>query len=57
MNLTPVNDSCERALALATTYNGNIARDEESYQELVLVVEDHRTIFKLKKKSDLKNLF
>ena len=40
-NLTPDNDSCERTLALATTFNGSITNDEESYQELVLVVEDH----------------
>ena len=36
-NLTPVNDSCERALALATKFNGSITKDEESYWELVLV--------------------
>ena len=56
-NLSPVNDSCERALALATTFNGLITKDEESYQELVLVVEAHRKKFKLEKKSDLKNVF
>ena len=56
-NLSPVNDSCERALALATTFNGHITKDEESYQELVLVVEAHRKKFKLEKKSDLKNVF
>ena len=56
-NLTPVNDSCERALALATKFNGSITKDEESYQELVLVVEDHCRKLKLENKSDLKNLY
>ena len=56
-NLTSVNDSCERALALATKLNGSITKDEESYQELVFVVEDHCRKFKLEKKSDLKNFY
>ena len=55
-NLTPVNDSCERALALATTFNGVITKDETSFQELVLVVDSHRKKFKLEKKKDLKKL-
>ena len=42
---------------MATTFNGLITKDEESYQELVLVVEAHRKKFKLEKKSDLKNVF
>ena len=33
-NLTPVNNSCERALGLATTFNGMITKDETSFQEL-----------------------
>ena len=41
-NLTPINDSSERALALATRYNTHITRDEASYQELIQVVEAHR---------------
>ena len=56
-NLSPLNDCCERALALATTFNGTITNDEASYQELMLVVESHRKKFKLSKKDDLKNLF
>ena len=56
-NLSAVNDSCERALALATKFNGNITKDEDSFQELVLAVEAHRKTFNLQKKSDLKKLF
>ena len=56
-NLSPLNDCCERALALATTFNGTMTNDEASYQELMLVVESHRKKFKLSKKDDLKNLF
>ena len=57
MNLSPINDSGERALALATKFSGNITRNEDSFQELVLVVEAHCKKFKLQKKSDMKNLF
>ena len=55
-NLTPINESCERALALATKFNGHITRDEEQYQNLVLVVEAHRKKFSIMKKSDLRRL-
>ena len=48
-NLAPVNNFCERALALATRYNGKITKDEESYQELVFVVEAHHRKYKLQK--------
>ena len=40
--LTPLNDSCELALALATTFNEKITKDEASFQDLLLVVEAHR---------------
>ena len=43
-NLSPINDSSERTLALAIRLNTNITRDEESFQELVQVVEAHRII-------------
>ena len=56
-NLSPLNDSSERALALAIRLNTNITRDEESYQELVQVVEAHRKEYKLDTKKDLKNLY
>ena len=52
-NLSPLNDSCERALALATLVNGKMTRTESSYQEL-LVVEAHRKMYALKTKKDLK---
>ena len=39
--LTSLNNSAERALALATRVNTHITRDEESYQELLQVVEAH----------------
>ena len=55
-NLTPINNSCERALALATKFNGHMTRDEEQYQNLVLVVEAHRKKFSIMKKSDLRRL-
>ena len=54
---TPVNDSTERALALATNYNSKITRNEESYQELLLVVEEHRKTFVITTKADLLNLY
>ena len=56
-NLSPLNDSSERDLALAIRLNTNITRDEESYQELVQVVEAHRKEYKLDTKKDPKNLF
>ena len=56
-NLSAVNDSCERALALATKFNGIITKDEESFQELFLADEAHRKAFKLQKKSEFKKLF
>ena len=56
-HLTPLNDSAERALALATKVNTHITRDEESYQELLQVVEAHRKKYGLKTKDDLKKLY
>ena len=56
-NLSPLNDSSERALALAIRLNTNITKDEESYQELVQVVEAHRKEYKLNTKKDLKILY
>ena len=53
-NLVPLNDSCERALALATRLNGAITKDEDSWQELVRVVASHSEKFPLKIKKDLK---
>ena len=56
-HLTPLNDSAERAFALATRVNTHITRDEESYQELLQVVEAHRKKYGLKTKDDLKKLY
>jgi hypothetical protein len=57
-NLSPINDSSERALALATKFNGqNSTRTEASQQELVQVVEDHTKNFTLQRKSDLKKIY
>ena len=54
-NLHPVNDSSEGALAMATSFNGRVTRDEESYQDMMLVVAAHRKKYGFKKKEDLKN--
>ena len=54
-SLRPINDSSERALSLATTFSGNITQDEESFQEVVLVVEKHRKMYGFKMKTVLKN--
>ena len=56
-NITPLNDSAERALALATRVNSHITRDEQSYQELLQVVEAHRRMYGLKTKGYLKKFY
>ena len=55
-NLSTTNDSAERALALATSINEKITRNEKSYQELLLVIAAHRKKYALKTKKDLKLL-
>ena len=47
--LSPLKDSAERAMG---TSNGNITRDEESFQYLVLVVEAHRKQHGIKNKTN-----
>ena len=42
-SLSTTNDSAERAIALAVNYNTKITRDEESYQELLQVVDTTET--------------
>ena len=54
-NLHPVNDSSEIALAMATSFNGRITRDEESYQDMMLVLAGHRKKYGFKTNEDLKN--
>ena len=56
-NLTPLNDSCERALALATRLNGAITRQEDSWQELVRVVAKHQELFSMFSKKDLNKFY
>ena len=41
----------------ATAYSGTMAKDEWSFQDLVLIVETHRKRYKIKKKNQLKKLF
>ena len=45
LNLTPLNDSCELPLALATRLNGAITKDEKSWHELVRLVARHQEKF------------
>ena len=56
-SLSTTNDSAERAIALAVNYNTKITRDEESYQELLQVVEYHRNTFGYRTKKDLKTFY
>ena len=55
-NLSTTNDSAEIALSLDTSVNEKITRNEESYQELLLVIAAHRKKYALKTKTDLKLL-
>ena len=41
---------------MATTFNGRITKDEDSYQNLLLVVEVHRKKYGFKSKADLKEV-
>ena len=56
-NLSTLNDSCERALGLATCLNTHITRKEEWFQELVQVVEAHRKKYSNKTKKNLKSFY
>ena len=47
----------ESALSMATAFNGRITKDEDSYQNLMLVVEGHRKKYGFKSKADLKKFF
>ena len=53
-NFTPLNDCSERALVLATILCGVVIQDEFSHQNLILVVEAHKTKYHLANKSELK---
>ena len=56
-NLSTLNDSAERALSLASTYNTCITQDEPSYQELVQVVEAHRKQYRTEIKATLRHFY
>ena len=53
-SLSAINDSAERAIALATRFNTTITRDEASHQELLQVVEFHSRTYKCNTKDNLK---
>lgn len=55
--LSSTNDSAERAIALLSTYNTRITQDEESFQELLQVVDEHRKLHKLNTKNDLMEFY
>ena len=52
-----VDDWSERALNMATSYNGRIIKDETSFQNLMLVVEAHRKKYGFPSKTHLKNFY
>ena len=53
-SLSAINDSAERAIALATRFNTTITRDKASHQELLQVVEFHSRTYKCNTKDNLK---
>lgn len=53
--LSSTNDTAERAISLMSNYNTRITRTEESFQELLQVVEWHRENFSFKSKSKLRS--
>ena len=55
--LSTTNDSAERAIALAVTFNTKITRDEQTYQELLQVVEYHRKTYNFNTKKELKKFY
>ena len=56
-DLSPLNNSCERALGLVTTINTKMTRDETSFEELIQVVETHRKKYSNLTKKDLKKFY
>ena len=55
-NLKPVNDPAERAIKLITDFASTITNDEEEKQSLLQIVEQHRKLIPLVKKSVLENI-
>ena len=56
-NLCPLNDSCERALGLATRLNTKLTRKEDGFEELIQVVEAHCKQFSVKSMKDLESFY
>ena len=56
-DLSPLNDSYERAHGLVTTINTKMTRDETSFQELVQVVEAHKKKYSNLTKKDLRMFY
>lgn len=46
--LKVVNDGAERGVAMITTFNDSLTKDEETEQALLQVVEHHRRLHPLK---------
>ena len=54
-NLSATNDGPERAISLMTNFNTHITRNEDSFQDMLQVIEHHRKHYSFKTKKDLKN--
>lgn len=52
-SLEVVNDNAERGIALIKTYNSKLSTDEDQKQFILHLVEEHRTMYKSSKKSDV----
>lgn len=53
-HLSSTNDSAERAISLLSNYNTRLTKNEQSFQELLQVVENHRAQFSVSNKKNLK---
>lgn len=56
-NLSSINESAERAISLLSMYNTRITKNEDSFQDLLQVVECHRSQFSVASKKDLKKFY
>jgi len=52
--LKVVNDTAERGVALIQEYNKTLTKDERDLQFLLQVVADHRQLYPVANKTDLK---
>jgi len=55
-NLKVVNDPAERAIKMITEYASSITHNEEEKQYLLQIVENHRNLIPVVKKSVLENI-